>query len=125
MDESEVCQHGTEPMIEQSPRYSSGSSVPNRFKPKLMGDSFVGNILEYILDHGDKTQYDAEDRCFRLNGELISAAQNIEEEEILDKLLWDYMMKKTKNNVSHIVETSGQVIVLTSTTTRPIYIDAG
>ena len=55
----------------------------------------------------------------------MSAAQNIEEEEMFDKLLLDYMMKKSNNNMSHIVETSGQVIVLTATTTRQILIEAG
>ena len=35
------------------------------------------------------------------------------------------MMKKSKNNISYIVETSGQVIVLTATTTRQINIEAG
>ena len=44
---------------------------------------------------------------------------------MIDKLLWDYMMKKSKNNISHIVKTSGQVIVLTATTTREILIEAG
>ena len=94
MDESEVCQRGTNAMAEQKPRYSTSKSATKRFQPKILGNStsFLDDVLELVLDPGKKNQYDAEDRCFRLNGELISVPQNKEDEERLDKLIWEFMM---------------------------------
>ena len=122
IDGSEICLDGTKPIVTQKPRYSTDTVEAKRFRPKLIGNStsFLSNILEFITDPDWKSQYDAEDRCFRFNGELISAPQNKKEEEMVDKLLWDYMMKKAANNVSYIIENSKQMKTFTSTITRPI-----
>ena len=122
IDGSEICLDGTKPIVTQKPRYSTDTVEAKRFRPKLIGNStsFLSNILEFITDPDWKSQYDAEDRCFRFNGELISAPQNKEEEEMVDKLLWDYMMKKAANNVSYIIENSKQMKTFTSTITHQI-----
>ena len=91
----------------QKPRKSARKSK-GRFIPKssFISSSFVDHVLEVLTDPDSKTTREASDRCFRLNGELITLPQNEEEEKVMDKALWDYMMQRTSNNISQLIETS-------------------
>ena len=64
--------------------------------------SFVGSVLEVITDPNDKTPADAQDSCFLLNGELMTIPQTNEENELMDKTLWDYMTKIS--NITYVNE---------------------
>ena len=93
----------------KKPSMSAATNEKKRFKPKSIKQSFVGSTLEYISAPDSKTNGEAQDMCFRLNGELMTLPQNAEEEKLMDKTLWDYITKKVENNISEIVDT-GKII---------------
>ena len=106
MDKSEVCPDPAMPAAKQQPRPSAETRERKRFKPEPAENalSLAGSILELITDPDTKTLIDVQDRCFRLNGELVTVPQTEEEEKLVDNVAWDYQMKKASNNMTHLVE---------------------
>ena len=95
MDKTEICQNKNKPLEVQQPSYSSVNTKTRRFKPQSQGNkSFVDSVLELITDPYDKSNADTVDRCLRLNGELMTVPQTEEEMQIIDKIQWDFLMKK-------------------------------
>lgn len=102
MDMSEVCP--SKAARPQKPRLSSAGNARKRFKPpKRNRTSNAGSVLELITDPDGKVNGDAQDRCFRLNGKLITLPQNKEDEDLMNGVLLDYMRKKSSNNESEMV----------------------
>ena len=105
MDKSEVCPDISNPLKEKKARILASKADRRRFKPKTNGKYVPGAILELILVPKEKmTPKDCEDLCFRLNGAFAPLPQNDEEEKKLDRTVWDYMKKRTSNNISDIVD---------------------
>ena len=106
---------------------SSGSqNERRRFKPKATKKSFVDSVLEVIDgSNSEKTSSIALDSCFHLNGELMSIPQTEEEENLMDQTLWDYLLKKTGNNLTHIVENYLIRAIYVAGITDPAFSDPG
>ena len=101
MAKNEVCPE--KPMTMQKPRKSGGKVERKRFKPRIP-PPIIGSSAKLISGHPQTGTKSAIDVCFRLNGALMSLPQNVEEEKIMDKILWDYMMKKAANNITQLIE---------------------
>ena len=105
IDKSKVCIDPNNPLVMQEASKSAGNTNRKRFRPKpISNSSFVGSVLEVITTPNTIDAADARDRCFRLNGVLMSIPQNPEEQKLMDITLWDYMMKKASNNITHIMD---------------------
>ena len=102
MDKSDVCPDESKQAVMQKPKLSAGTNLKRRYKPSSNSLGLLGSILELITDPGDKTFDDAIDRCFRLNGELMTMPQNENEDIVLDKIFWNFMLKKASNNLTEI-----------------------
>ena len=77
MDSSEVCPDPNKPVTMQQPRITASGADRRRFQPsRRRRTSYAGDIMELITDLDEKTNGDAENRCFRLNGELLTLPQN-------------------------------------------------
>ena len=59
-------------------------------------------VLELLTDPYRKSYGDVRDYCFRLNGEILSLPQNKEEDEMMDKTIWDYQLKRYANNLTRL-----------------------
>ena len=107
LDKSEVCPDPTKPSVAQKSSKSARKSGNGRFNPMVSFNysTFIGSVLELMPDSDFKTTRDAQDRCFRLNGALMQLPQNEEEENLFDNLIWDYLRKRTNNDISEIVNT--------------------
>ena len=112
MEKSMVCLDITKHVMEKKARISASKGERRRFKPKARGKYVSGAILEMIfIPKEPMTPKEDEDLCFRLNGELAPLPQNEEEDKMLDKTIWDYMIKRAANNISDIVEKGNIVVV--------------
>ena len=79
--------------------------LKRRYVPRSKEYStFVGRVLESISDPYEKSYDEALDLCMRLNGYLLTIPQNNEELEVLDKVLWDFMVKQVFNNLTFFIE---------------------
>ena len=77
MDSSEVCPDPNKPVTMQQPRIAASGADRRRFQPpRRRKASYAGDIMELITDPDLKSNGDAENRCFRLNGELLTLPQN-------------------------------------------------
>ena len=77
MDSSEVCPDPNKPVTMQQPRLTASGAARRRFQPeRRRRTSYAGDIMELLTDPDQKTYGDAENRCFRLNGELLTLPQN-------------------------------------------------
>ena len=103
-DKNEVCPNKPTPI--QKPRISGRNMERKRFKPPV-SPPIVGSTAKLITGHkgqaGTNTN-EAIDVCFRVNGSLMSLPQSSVEEKIMDKVLWNFMMKKAASNVSKLIE---------------------
>ena len=105
IDKKEICIDPNKKIEPQMPDLSGKKSTGNHFKPKPPKKSLTDSVLELITDPlNTKTAFQARDLCYRLNGELLPRPQTKEEETLMDKVLWDFMMTKTMNNLTFINE---------------------
>ena len=127
MDKQAVCPDPRKQISKSKPAQSGGSqNERKRFKPKATKESFIGSVLE-LIPGGNyaKTASIALDSCFRLNGELMTIPQTEEEEKLMDKTLWDYLMKKAANNLTQLAETYTVAEVVVAGRTDPALIQHG
>ena len=103
MDNSEVCPDGSKIIDEEKPELSAEPVKRARFKPKS-SKNITNSVLELILDPEGKTVATAQDRCFRLNGELIPLPQTHDEEQLMDDTMWEFMMKRASSNLDYLVD---------------------
>ena len=61
--------------------------------------------MEFIEEFSSKTQRDASDMCLRLNGQLMPMPQNEMEEELVEKIIWEYIARS--RNVTWFTEVWG------------------
>ena len=102
-DKAEVCPDPNKNTVKQKPSKSSEASEKKRFKPKVYPqETFVGLVLEYIEDSYIKDIYEANDMCLRLSGELMTVPQNEEEEQVMSKIVRDFVTKKVLNNQTYL-----------------------
>ena len=93
IEKSEVCPNinqlvGNTLVKKQELKKSSGKADRTRFQPRFSPKSpFVGSVVEVIADLKYKTTTDAQESCFRLNGELMTIPQTKEENQLTDKTL--------------------------------------
>ena len=66
--------------------------------------TFIGKVIEIISDPYRISPIESKDRCYRLDGEILTVPQTEEEEQVLAKVQLDFMMKKAANNVTFINE---------------------
>ena len=105
LDKASVCPEKNVVVTQQEPSKLGTKSEQKRFKPKLQGNSsFIGKVLEVITDPDNKNAMDCKDRCYRLSGQILTIPENEEEEKLLDKTGWNYMMKKANNNITFLHE---------------------
>ena len=105
LGKSEVCSEPDKIATKQEPSKLGGTDQTKRFKPKQKDrSSYDGKVLELISDPYAKDNYESTDKCFRLAGEIMSVPLNDEEEELMDKIMWDYQMKKAANNLTFLIE---------------------
>ena len=105
MDSSEVCPDPGKLVTMQQPRISASGTDRRRFQPPPRNrTSYASDVLEYITGADAKTFSDVEDRCFRMNGELFTLPQNKVDEDIMNEVLWTYLMKKTSNDEKRVYE---------------------
>ena len=101
----------------QKPSKSGRQVERKRFKPPT-SPPIVGSAAVLITSPDFVVTKDAVDICFRLSGELLSLPQNAEEEAVMDKTVWDFMMKKAENNESYLVENNQTIQFLISAETE-------
>ena len=119
MDKSEVCPDRSRLPVAKKPSLSTGGSKTKRFKPgKVL--SLLDSVLEYITEPINIPHSAAVDRCFRLNGELITLPQNDEEEKAMDNVLWDFMLKRVENNMTKLIEDGPSVWTWVAAVTRMV-----
>ena len=110
----------------QKPRKSGRKLERKRFKP-LISPPIVGSTAKLISGHkgqaGTNTN-EAIDVCFRVNGALMSLPQSSVEEKIMDKVLWNFMMKKAAGNMSKLIEETISVGIIIAAETEFIPDDA-
>ena len=105
LDKTDVCLDPNIDLIRQEPSKLGAKSEQKRFKPKLKGSSsYIGKVLEVIADPDHKSALDCMDRCYRLAGQILTIPQSEEEERLLDKTMWNYMMKRANNNITFLNE---------------------
>ena len=105
MDKKEVCPDigGTTPI--QKPKKNAIKIGGKRYKPRsLVNESFVGSVLEMLSCPETLTYDEVEDICFRVNGDLMMYPQTKEEMDLMDKIMWDYILQKVENNMSVLEE---------------------
>ena len=104
MPKADVCPDPDEPKILQEPSKLGATQEQKRYKPKNKDSStFVGKVLELITDPFEKIDtLQSKDRCFRLDGEILSLPQNEEEEKLMDQVMWNYLMKKIGNDLKKL-----------------------
>ena len=104
MEKAEVCLDITKHRMGKKQRVSGSKTERRRFKSKTHGKYVPGGVLEiFLIPRYKRSPKDAESLCFRLNGELAPIPQNEEENNILDKTIWDYMTKRAANNITSII----------------------
>ena len=119
MDKSEVCLAADKKPEPRKPSSASAGSKKRRYKADMKCNStFLDMVLEVITDPYDKTNADVVDRCLRLNGELMPVPQTEAEDALMDKVLWDYMSKKTANNLSVVINSPDVVTIMVAGNTR-------
>ena len=106
MDKNEICPDPTKPIKTKKQAKSASTQNRKRFKPKSRNiTSFFNDpFFELMTDHEYRRPHEVIDRCFRLNGYFLTLPQNKEEEDLLDKLAWDYQMKKASNNLTYLID---------------------
>ena len=67
-------------------------------------------------DPDGKTNGDAQDRCFRLNVELLTLPQNKNDEDLMNSVLWNYLMKSYSNDESKVIEAPSPWIFVAANT---------
>ena len=100
MDKKEVCPDVTKQIPIQRAKKVAKKTERKRFKPYLGIKSFVGMVLEMVSVREGLKYQEAEDVCFRTGGELMMIPQTKEEMDLMDKVLWDYIMQRAENNIS-------------------------
>ena len=70
--------------------------------------SYVGRVLELMTDPEKKNALEYKDRCFRLSGEIMTVPQSNEEADYMDKVLWEYMMRKANNDINLLIKTNNE-----------------
>ena len=95
------------------PSRMGADTESTRFKPSFTEENptFIGKVLEIITDPYPKSYFEARDRCYRLAGEIMPIPQTEEEERLMDKTQWDFMMKKVDNNVTFLDDNLKVVIL--------------
>ena len=101
----------------QKPRKSGKKGERKRFKAPPP-PPIIGSTAKLLTGKDPTGTKGAIDICFRLNGAMMSLPQNMEEEKIMDKVLWDFMMKKASNNISHLVEKGRSILILIAAETE-------
>ena len=82
----EVCLDAKQTM--QEPSKLASQSDNKIYKPSIpANESFDGQVLEFISDTFGKDAMQCKDRCYRLNGQIMPAPQNKEEDTFLRKAL--------------------------------------
>ena len=118
MEKSEVCPDTSKPSIRKKPRVSSNVTKRRRFKPRLLRKSLTDSVLEVITDPYKKTNEEARDRCFRLNGEMMRLPQNKEEDQLMDKTLRNYQLKRADNNLTQLIDDGSVTWIMVAAATK-------
>ena len=124
IDKSEICPDRSKPSAMKKPSLSKGGIKTKRFKPNNDRPSLANSVLELITDPIAIPFSESVDRCFRLNGELARLPQNKEEEDAIDKVLWDFQLKRVSNNMTKLIEDGPSVMIYVAATTRMVEEDA-
>ena len=103
---SEICPDPNINQRKDEPSRLGGKTKKLRYKPKRMEakSTFIGKVIEIISDPYRISPLESKDRCYRLDGEILTVPQTEEEEQVLAKVQRDFMMKKAANNVTFINE---------------------
>ena len=105
VDKKSICPDATKNIIKKKTSKTTAKKQRKRFQPKTTKLTFVSSVLELFPgSNTERTSAIALNTCFRLNGELMPIPQTQEEERLMDKTLWDYMMKKSTNNLTYLIE---------------------
>ena len=72
-----------------------------RFKPRSIL-KLLESVLVYIDIGAGKDNYEAQDQCLRHNGQLMTLPQSREEEDVMDKVMWDFYAKAW--NITYFIE---------------------
>lgn len=120
VDKNEVCADTSKPSVMKKPSIASEKTKRKRFRPKVHQKSLAESVLEFITDPYSKTLLDAREGCFRLNGELLALPQNEEEEELLDKILWDFQLKRYSNNLTRVNEDAVATMTFVAAETKQL-----
>ena len=103
LDKQDVCLDPDIQIKMQKRSKVKGKSEKKRFTPNFDGkSSYVGKVLEVVPDPYPKSAMDCKDRCYRLAGQIITLPQSKDEEKLMNKAMWNYMMKKADNNLTYI-----------------------
>ena len=112
MNKKDVCPDPSVATVMQEPSKLGGSREATRYKPKHDGSSsFVGKVLELISDPYSSSPLQLKDRCLRLAGAILTVPQNEIEEQLMDKTIWDYLVKKSSNNITLLEKISAKIQV--------------
>ena len=76
------------------------------------------SVLEAITDPYKKTNEEARDRCFRLNGEMMRLPQNKEEDQLMDKTLRNYQLKRADNNLTQLIDDGSVTWIMVAAATK-------
>ena len=124
MDKSEVCPDPNKKKERQKLTKSSEGQKKNRFQPKIKHHkTFVGLVLEYIESTIWKDIDHAKDMCYRHNGELVTIPQNEEEENVLAKLVENFVLKKVSNNRTWLKDNDVTIMYWLAAETKEIPAD--
>ena len=105
IDKVSICLDLKQEVEREKPVKSAAITKRRRFKPRSEGHlSVLQSVPLLITDPNGKSALEAKDRCFRLSGEMMTIPQSEEENRMMDKILWDYMRKKTSNDEQFLIE---------------------
>ena len=107
MNKDDICPDPEYQEQVQEPSKLASKTVKNIFRPKSKdsdASSYVGKILELMTDPVSKDALECKDRCFRLGGEIMTVPQTEEEKEYMDKIFWEYKMKKAGNDIDILID---------------------
>ena len=106
VEKKSVCHDPKGKIKKQLPVLSASKSKKKRFRTNLKGNnSLSDSVLELMTDSLNiKNAFQCEDLCYRLNGELLQRPETKEEEDLMDRLLWNFMLTKAENNITFLTE---------------------
>ena len=104
VDKKDICPENGKPTPRQESDEIIGAKRMQRYKRSRISGPIVNSVLVLFYDLELKSNMDCVDRCLRFGGELMNFPENQEEEDLMDKTLWNFQLKAVNNNLTYLTE---------------------